>query len=531
MRKSEQGYTLLFVLVTLTVLSVLAVATIGISLQSTRLTEIRETDIDVETTTQNDLDLAVAALQKIVSKTTGDSPTTSSQEIFKNLNSTVILPLKSIVPNVTVTPNKAASNVRVTALDLTAVVTKQKGNQPAIKKSYRQRVYLSAIPSFLYYTLGSDNKVILNGAPLIEGNIFSRKALQATATPIFKYNNVDGKYTNTKALPYVAGQVRVFQEKNQPLLQCGDYLVCDKTIFDPKGETELVATKETLVPFDFEYALNDFLKLPTNTPSDQIVSSLKDSSIPQFTLDGPFLTELDTKRQMISPALNTDNTVTLTDDLVQETLAPLIIDGNLTISSLNPISQPLEIKRPLVVLGNLLIRGNVGFATTIYATGTSSLDDANIQGLVSTSKQNTLILLSKGKLVINRVNKFSTPQTDIPDLNAFLYSDYNQPTTDDNFPLNTIYAVGSTMNVRGGIFTKGNLEVNAYRGKLDLPENAFPANVTELEKLMVANKSSDIEASRLRMAYDATVLKNPTALLPLNRAVQLYVETPKRVQP
>ena len=87
------------------------------------------------------------------------------------------------------------------------------------------------------------------------------------------------------------------------------------------------------------------------------------------------------------------------------------------------------------------------------------------------------------------------------------------------------------MNVRGGIFTRGELEVNAYRGKLDLEEKDFPANVTELEKLMLINKSSGFEDSRLRMEYDATLLKNPTALLPLNRAVQLYVETPKRVQP
>ncbi len=86
------------------------------------------------------------------------------------------------------------------------------------------------------------------------------------------------------------------------------------------------------------------------------------------------------------------------------------------------------------------------------------------------------------------------------------------------------------MNVRGGIFTKGKLEVNAYRGKLDLAENQFPANVRDLERLMIANKSVDAEASRLRMAYDATVLKNPTSLLPLNRSVQMYVETPKRIQ-
>lgn len=522
MRKSEQGYTLLFVLVTLTVLSVLAIATIGISLQSTRLTEIRETDIDVETSTQNDLDQAVAALQQIVVKTTGTSPTTSSQALFSNLNSSIILPLKSIVPRVSVEVNETASNIRVKALDLTATVEKQKGDQPAIRKTYRQRVYLSAIPSFLYYTLGSDNQVIIKGAPFIEGNIFSRNPLKATATPYFKYNNENGTFTNTQALPYVAGQIRVFQEKNLPLLQCEDYLSCDRSIFDPKGSTDLVSTKEALVPFDFNYALNDFLKLPVNTPITQITTSLKDSAIPQSVLTGPFLTALDTKRQMISPAPNTNNTITLTDDLVQETLEPLIINGNLTISSLNSVEQPLEIKRPLVVLGNLLVRGNVGFATTIYTTGTSRLDDANIQGLTSSTKQNTLILLSKGTLVINRVNKFSTPRTATPDLNAFLYSDDDQ--------INTIYSVGSTMNVRGGIFTKGKLEVNAYRGKLDLAENQFPANVRDLERLMIANKSADAEASRLRMAYDATVLKNPTSLLPLNRSVQMYVETPKRIQ-
>lgn len=523
MRKSEQGYTLLFVLVTLTVLSVLAVATIGISLQSTRLTEIRETDIDVETTTQNDLDLAVAALQKIVSKTTGDSPTTSSQEIFENLNSTVILPLKTIVPNVTVTPNETVSNARVTALDLTAVVTKQKGDQPSIKKSYRQRVYLSAIPSFLYYTLGSDDGVILNGAPMIKGNIFSRDALQATATPNFTYNGDDGTYTNTRALPYIAGQVRVFQEKNQPLLKCDDYPICDKTIFDPQSDTELVATKEALVPFDFDYAFNSFLGIDTNTSvtdTSRILEELSKKGLSPKPVLTPFLDELSNDTQILSaPA----GEIALTEDIIQETRNPLIINGNLKIFSLDP-STPIKIKRPIVVLGKLTITGNVQFATTIFTTKNSLLDNANIQNDANnSSKQNTLILLSKGDILINRVNKFSSPQTNEPDLNAFLYSNSEGK--------NTIYSVGSTMNVRGGIFTRGELEVNAYRGKLDLEEKDFPANVTELEKLMLINKSSGFEDSRLRMEYDATLLKNPTALLPLNRAVQLYVETPKRVQP
>ena len=175
----------------------------------------------------------------------------------------------------------------------------------------------------------------------------------------------------------------------------------------------------------------------------------------------------------------------------------------------------------MVVLGNLLIRGNVSFATTMFSTGSSRLDDANIQGIASSSSQNTLILLSKGSLTINRVNKFSTPQTSKPDMNAFLYS--------DDSALNRIYSVGSTMNLHGGIFTRGQLEINAYRGTLDLPENSFPQDVLALQTLMTAKQSTDAEKSRLRLTYDASVLQNPTAMLPLSRAVQLYVETPKRL--
>lgn len=523
MKKSEEGYTLLFVLVTLTVLSVLAIATIGVSLQSTRLTEIRGTNIEVETATQNELDQAIAALQKIVATTSSTTPTSSSKQLFADIPNQIVLPLKTSAPNVVVEVNEAASNVRVKAFDLTAHVEETKGDQPTVKKTYTQRVYLSAIPSFLYYTLGSDNQVILNGAPRIEGNVFSREALKVSATPNFIYNGQTGHYTDKLAHPYIDGQVRVFQPQNEPLLACDDFLPCDPTVFDAKVKTDLVSTKDTLIPFDFEFALNDFLDIPSNTPLSTVPAYLKDQSIEQSVLTGPFLNELSIKKQIIIPSPTEQNTVTITDDIVKESPEPLIIDGNLTISSLNPITQPLEIKRPIVVLGDLLIRGNVSFATTIFSTGSSRLDDANIQGITSSTNQNTLILLSKGTLTINRVNKFSTPKTDAPDMNAFLYSDATS--------LNRIYSVGSTMNLQGGIFTKGQLEVNAYRGQLDLPEDQFPQDVTALEELMTLKKSTDAAQSRLRLKYDASVLKNPTAMLPLSRAVKLYVETPKRTTP
>ncbi len=521
MRKSEEGYTLLFVLVTLTVLSVLAVATIGISLQSTRLTEIRGTNIEVESATQNELNQAIAALQQIVATTAGTNPTSSSTELFKDPTNQIILKLAASAPNVKVVLNEAASNIRVKAFDLTAEVEETKGDQPTVRKTYSQRVYLSAIPSFLYYILGSDNQVILNGAPRIQGNVFSREPLQVSASPNFIYNGVSGKYTDKTARSYIDGQVKVFQPKDQPLLSCRDFLPCDSSIFDSTVKTDLLATKDALVPFDFEFALNDFLDIPSTTPLATLSSYLRDQPIEQAVLTGPFLNELSTDKQLIRPAPTENNTVTITDDIVKASTEPLIIDGNLTISSLNPIDRPLEIKRPMIVLGNLLIRGNVSFATTMFSTGSSRLDDANIQGISSSVSQNTLILLSKGSLTINRVNKFSTPKTATPDMSAFLYS--------DDPKLNRIYSVGSTMNLQGGIFTKGSLEVNAYRGTLDLPENSFPQDVTALETLMKAKQSADAEKSRLRLTYDASVLQNPTAMLPLSRAVQLYVETPKRL--
>lgn len=524
MRKSEEGYTLLFVLVTLTVLSVLAIATIGISLQSTRLTEIRGTNIEVDSATQNELNQAIAAFQQIVSTTTGDSPTSTSSELFRDPTNQILLKLANAAPNVKVVLNETASNVRVKAFDLTAKVEETKGDQPTVRKTYSQRVYLSAIPSFLYYILGSDNQVILNGAPRIQGNVFSRLPVGISASPNFIYNGNRGKYTDKLARSYIDGQVKVFQPKDQPLLSCQDFLPCDSNVFDPAVKTNLLATKDELVPFDFEFALNNFLNLKSQIPLSTLPAYLRElpkEELQKNPLDGPFLNELSTDKQLVKPGPATNNTVTITDDIVKTSTEPLIIDGNLTISSLNPVDQPLEIKRPIVVLGDLLIRGNVSFATTIFSTGKSRLDDANIKGIVSSSSQNTLILLSKGPLTINRVNKFTTPQATTPDMSAFLYSDSTR--------INHIYSVGSTMNLQGGIFTRGSLEINAYRGTLALPEDRFPADVNALQKLMELNKSTDAEKSRLRLTYDASVLKNPTSMLPLSRAVQLYVETPKQL--
>ena len=95
-------------------------------------------------------------------------------------------------------------------------------------------------------------------------------------------------YTDKTARSYIDGQVKVFQPKDQPLLSCRDFLSCDTSVFDPAVKTDLVATKEALVPFDFEFALNDFLNIPSTTTTFGITGLFACSTYQTSDFNGTF---------------------------------------------------------------------------------------------------------------------------------------------------------------------------------------------------------------------------------------------------
>ncbi|MFY7868897.1 MAG: hypothetical protein ACOVQN_05295, partial [Exiguobacterium sp.] len=124
---------------------------------------------------------------------------------------------------------------------------------------------------------------------------------------------------------------------------------------------------------------------------------------------------------------------------ITESNTPLLFDGDVVIESINS----LTIARPLIVRGNLTIRGNVSFNSTVYTLGDTFIDRANILP-INAEKGNSLILLSKGKILLNRINEFDdTPKT----LQAFMYSDSEEKTK--------VYAVGSILEINGGLYSKG----------------------------------------------------------------------------
>lgn len=185
---------------------------------------------------------------------------------------------------------------------------------------------------------------------------------------------------------------------------------------------------------------------------------------------------------------------------------PLLFDGDVIIEAVRPIT----ISRPLIVNGNLTIRGNVAFNTTVYALKDAFIDRATITG-VSQSQNSSLVLLAKGKVLLNRINEFERTTTP---LQAFLYSDSEEKSK--------LYAVGSLINIKGGLYSRGPLEINTLRGRFLLP----PQSAKEAHFAPRNRTPTDvIEESRLIMTYNEGVFEQINTL-PVSNQLQLFTARP-----
>ncbi|WP_406686688.1 polymer-forming cytoskeletal protein [Rossellomorea vietnamensis] len=168
--------------------------------------------------------------------------------------------------------------------------------------------------------------------------------------------------------------------------------------------------------------------------------------------------------------------------------------------------------------GNLTIKGDandpddendeIEFDSVIYAKGKTSISNLNITGKSSpghSDQRGQLILLSKGELLVTRMNEFQyyTDEEEkreadlLPDasenikpLQAFLYTESNA----------TLYGVGSLFYVNGGVFSKGNLTVNAVRGDVDsmdtIQRDLFSNQEKKLSRFIV-HYNKDVLLSKL----------------------------------
>lgn len=201
-----------------------------------------------------------------------------------------------------------------------------------------------------------------------------------------------------------------------------------------------------------------------------------------------------------------------------------IVDGDLNITNTS-LTSAIQVRANILVTGDVNIKGRVEMDATIFALGSTIIEDASIVGL----NNKELVLMSKGSILITRVNTNGEgpypvgqgPFKDIQDeferafgenaptggniqrLDAFFYTDSTAE----------LYGVGSIFWIRGGFFSKGNLTINAIRGDAKVEDDYIHGE--EGQSLIEG------ERARFIISYNNDMFDDQSAALPRVKTVQL----------
>ena len=543
MKQDERGYVLILVLVTMAALAVLSLAAIQVNLATNKQTVIRVDETQLDADVKSTLNLLVAEL-----KTTfpihdkADVPDyMRSEQAFQDEINSLLVSHQQYTGNQLSGDNDIVYSIErssadridapfTTVLTLTATgTTVPKAEHPTQTATYTQEVYVTALPSFLYYVLGSDEQLTVNGPPKITGNIFvgnregSTDELNVQRTASYQLGSTKKSLENSSTSRfYLDGKIDLAPGATCSGCDLNEYFTSDTT--PVAGEKPKIGEIESsFSPFNFDYSIIQYVnRFQSGTklsyeasPATSIFNSGHIPSIsspPYLEQPNLGLTEYVDKQQIDAiDSLKIITSPVAASTIISESVAssnvPLLFDGDVIIEAVRPIT----ISRPLIVNGNLTIRGNVAFNTTVYALKDAFIDRATITG-VSQSQNSSLVLLAKGKVLLNRINEFEDTTTP---LQAFLYSDSEEKSK--------LYAVGSIINIKGGLYSRGPLEINTFRGTFrSLPAQSAkeayfaPGNRTQLD---------DIEKSRLIMTYNEGVFEQINTL-PVSNQLQLFTARP-----
>lgn len=178
----------------------------------------------------------------------------------------------------------------------------------------------------------------------------------------------------------------------------------------------------------------------------------------------------------------------------------LIINGDLKIdnNSTDP-GKLVTIQANLLVTGDLYIEGNVQFDSTLYTLGKTDIVNASISG----KDQKELVVISKGPVLLNRVDEFKEKATE---LQAFFYTDSTAE----------LYGVGSIFSLNGGFFAKGTLTINAVVGKEVRSKSGQYAFDFEDQN------QNDPSASRFIVHYNEKVFEHQKVGLPRVKQISIH---------
>ncbi|MCM3627146.1 hypothetical protein M3194_07195 [Paenibacillus glycanilyticus] len=515
----ERGYALVMVLFMILMLTILGTAVVSSTLGGATRAETRENDVQSLHLAEKTLSEAASYLVTKYDGREDIAPEELSHLIqtgvdeLEDMTTHTDLPGASGRITAITTEQVSVGDQTSYKLNLTAEAVVNH-----VKRQLTQQITIGAYPDFLNYAFGSENDVIINGAAYGLGNIYAGHEFLIDNTAKYVYNNDPNKTKETKYPYFEKGNIyiqnmdsiRVMDKlsgKYQPYartnLTLQQILGVDNSKIQLRDQTKFIS-------INVAESFIDKAEEATNVDRSNIKAAV-DYGLTHSGESGRFNNlsavlragsgVVTTSGPPVKPSLPTDLDDTAAMEAYNKALAEyeayfvqfnslsstvlyngnltldgldytslvytesakkdyhkwLIVNGDLTIS--NYSNDPLVVKANILVTGNVFISDTIKVDSTIFSLGSTTIEDAQIQGIQKDGERQKLILISKGPVLVNKVDSFGDfgeyKQDNPKILDAFFYTDEDAE----------LYGVGSIFWLRGGFFSKGDLTINAVLGK------------------------------------------------------------------
>jgi len=531
---NEKGYSLVLTLLIITIFFMLGLTILSVSLYQAKFTQTRVEDVTSLHEATKAIEETIAEMKVKVENLELSTPL----QLDTDLGNSETGFIKQLIDRYGVNIQDVTLDNKI---DRTKLFTRvYLLSKPYGTKTVSRKIIITNTPSFLKYAVGSTEDVVLNGGMYIDGNIYAGKNFYVTN--VANYIDNSQKYTVQTSFPTTSDKSVLFVNENRYSCEQKNganacYNVANSRFerilpnysndvqFQTKGPSVQKEQSE-FIDVDFDWTFKDKLlnaagietfsqayENNINLTINELLNSLKG----QFATFDHVPTVDETTDIGNEPILlDSDKISSFFIDHGELDLQNnwLIVNGDLYLG--NSINIPVKIRGNILVLGNLMISGNVQLDSTIYALQRTFIYNANISGW----NDKEVVLLSKGPLEIARINEFDNnfPFVDTPNLKGYFYTDSNA----------VLYAVGSYINIKGGLFARGNvneavpdgdtsgLVINSYRGPANKQNNAI--------SLSPPPSLDEKEQARFVIQHDKSVFIDRGLGLPFVKKLDLIVD-------
>ncbi|MFS0780737.1 hypothetical protein [Bacillus sp. 1P06AnD] len=496
MNKNENGSSLLTVLLMLLIFTVLGLVLLSVTIQGSKRTEYRETEIKETIVHMTSLKEAIAQIKKFVdehneqlsAKTTEDKVL---GEFLKKMNEEY-----SDFYTITDVSNQPQFNVGESQTRVLLARSK--------KDAFEQLVYITAMPSFMKYAVGSQSDLYINGAASIDGDIYARNKLFVSREANYMYSGE--KLSVATGTPSLSAESTIYLEDNGSshyrhctsgcyqvnektelpfLLQASHWQDKNKAIQAFSPDKTPVVNKDPFVDLKLEQSFLDKLSqagadisgLTEDSSKEEIIDKLNEetsshlikiNSFSEIAKKGPGNYFYNGYEKEVDTYIDTDSL-----DIGKDHW--LIINGNAH------FSNEMTINGNILVTGDVFFEGSLTIDSVMYSLGKASFTNTNIINppTMDQSQPTGFILMAKEGLQLAIYDKFASSSKNNT-INGFLYTDSSAD----------IYGVGSLVRVNGSIFAKKDLTLNAYRGEASENSNQIfftPSSAESASRLKVKN--------------------------------------------